>query len=320
MKFKNILESNDKQSIDKPDSYLKKYQIILFKTLNKQKDILKNKVQMVDFIQNFLETVGKRDDASAYELYELYLLNYRADGKYEDYTEDTFKDLTSLKQKKTANRTAYEYTAAKIPFKGSNLTGDWIIRWRDNTRYYVVESFGWYPVFLWSNNQWFEVDDNYSRTTTRQMSRANPIRYNSGLKERCIIVSRSEIKDLIDGVPYNELKNKRRTEFGKQYNIESIINNSPYTFSWRDYQNGDGKATYKVTNIVEIPDGFKFDIEILKAGRREGRRMIQEPGGYIHPSPFSDAMENAIKQHIREKNTKLLRDENIELNVKHKEN
>lgn len=320
MKIKNIIESNDKQSIDKLNSYLKPYQIILFKTLNKQRNKLSNKTAMVDFITNFLDTIGKKGEASANELYELYLLNYREDGKYEDYTEDTFRDISSLKQKKTANRTAYEYTAAKIPFKGSNLTGDWKVRWRDSSRYYVVESFGWYPIFLWSNNQWFEVDDNYSRTTMRQMGRANPIRYNSGLKERCIIVSRSEIKDLINGIPYSELKNKRRTEFGKQYNIDSIINSSPYTFSWYDSENGDGKATYKVTNINEIPDGFKFDIEVLKAGRREGRRMIQEPGGYIHPSPFSDAMEKAIKRHIREKNSKLLRDENIELNVKHKEN
>ena len=92
-----------------------------------------------------------RPESDAKFYYEVYTANFRPDGDYENLDQQSFRDFRQFKQRKTPNNGAYEYTAAKIPFKGSNLEGYWDVNGK-NEWYYVVVSYGWYPLFLFINN------------------------------------------------------------------------------------------------------------------------------------------------------------------------
>jgi hypothetical protein len=55
-----------------------------------------------------------------------------------------------------------------VPFKASNLEG------KEFNGMYVIISYGWYPIFIYKNNVWYENIDGYSRSTKKQISQARP--------------------------------------------------------------------------------------------------------------------------------------------------
>ena len=73
---------------------------------------------------------------------------------------------------------ARRYILSKKSFEGSNIHAEWKESfWTDGEdRIYAVYSYGWYPIFLYSElaGQWFCTDDGYSQTTKKQMSRIFP--------------------------------------------------------------------------------------------------------------------------------------------------
>ena len=85
---------------------------------------------------------------------------------------------------KVANKNCRTFVENMQEFKGNNLEG----KFNDNGNY-VVLSYGWYPLFLNKGNKWFEVDDTYSPSTTRQMYHSRPY--------HTIKVSKATMRDLM---------------------------------------------------------------------------------------------------------------------------
>ena len=161
---------------------LTKKEILLFKYINDNKQKAGTKSEMIKFIQEMLRYFGMPlNEATMY--YEIYTANFRPDGDYENLTKENFKDYRLFKQRKVANNSAYEYATAKMPFKGSNVEGQWNVN-NNNDWYYEIKSYGYYPVFLFINNQWYRVSNSYSSSTAKQISHANPRRggYDSNIK------------------------------------------------------------------------------------------------------------------------------------------
>jgi len=69
---------------------------------------------------------------------------------------------------KTSNNNARQYVEAMQPFEGSNLEGKMI------NGCYVVLSYGYYPIFVYKDGNWYENSNKYSNTTAKQMSRVRP--------------------------------------------------------------------------------------------------------------------------------------------------
>ena len=68
-----------------------------------------------------------------------------------------------------ANKNASSYVRRRREFKGSNLSGTYL----DDR--YVVYSYGeHWPLFVHTNGAWFENQDKYSRTTSKQKRQAHP--------------------------------------------------------------------------------------------------------------------------------------------------
>ena len=96
------------------------------------------------------------------------------------------KDIKDRKMK-TANIRSRDLVINRIPFKGSNTHAEY----RNGA--YVVFSYGWYPVFVYKDGQWFENEQGYSMSTKKQMSQMRP--YNFDI----IKTNKDKLWDIIRG-------------------------------------------------------------------------------------------------------------------------
>jgi hypothetical protein len=291
---------------------LTKREILLFKHLNKHKHELGTEKEMMNAIQTMMPVLGKpKSDSKFY--YEVYTANYRPDGDYENITPEDFKDYREFKQRKTPNNSSYEYSAAKIPFKGSNLEGKWGVN-NKNQWYYVVISWGWYPIFLFINDNWYRVLDTYSSSTRKQMSHSNPVKFDSGLKSNVIGVTRDEISNLMNGrYDLSDMKSKRVVNFVKDMKSELINKKTLFSSGWGE--NGV-RVSYVVTDVDNVNDKIKITVRVNKAGRMVGRKMVPDPD-YQNNERMVNDIENAIKQNIMTAHPKYLSDDNTEIEIIH---
>ena len=264
---------------------------------------------MVGFIGMMLKLMGKPEHRASF-YYEVYTQNYRPEGDYENLTQATFKDYRGFKQKRTPNNTAWEYSTATIPFKGSNIEGFW----EQNSKgewYYVVQSWGWYPVFLFKNDQWYSVNDTYSSSTSKQMSQSRPRIYFDNLNSDVIQVSRTEIADLMKGKNLDDIEQKRYGDFVSSKESLSKLPAKTKTFGWSENRI---KATFKITNIETENDDVIFEITVIKAGNVEGtNKMVQFPDGY--PEDFKRRLNEYLDEFVNQTYGQSVRKKNIVLNV-----
>lgn len=308
--IRKIIREQTEGTENKPFS---EKEIRLFKYLNKNKKDYPTQAKLLGLIKTMMPFIG-RPESDARFYYEVYTANYRPDGDYENIVKSNFKDFRGFKQRRTPNNTAYEYSSAKIPFKGSNLEGYWNVN-QNNEWYYVVESYGWYPIFLFINNIWYRVSDSYSSSTAKHLSGSNPVRYNSGLKSDVYSVTRSEIKDLKNGKSLDEIRRKRVTNFLSEFAKSLIGTKRTISIGW--YENRK-KVNFTISNIKEEDGKIKIYVTINKAGRIEGtNRMVVDPEGYIVPSPFSEDIENGIEERVISDNSDYLNGDNTEFVFEH---
>ena len=295
------------------DNPLSEKEIRLFKYLNKHKQDMGNQSKMLAFVKTMMPFVG-RPDSDARFYYEVYTANYRPEGDYENLDKTTFRNFKEFKQRKTPNNNAYQFSSAKIPFKGSNLEGYWDVN-NKNEWYYVVKSYNWYPVYLFINNQWYVVSNTYSSSTSKQMSHANPVRYNSSLDAKVISVTKVEIQNLIDGKSLDDVKSERVTNFGDKFASALIGTKKLLSIGWGDNRK---KVNYTISNVKSEDGKIKIEVTINKAGTVEGtNKMVINPEGYVHPSPFSEDLEDGIKSKIMMDNKDYLTDDNTEFTFNH---
>ena len=295
------------------DNPLSEKEIRLFKYLNKHKQDMGNQSKMLAFVKTMMPFVG-RPESDARFYYEVYTANYRPNGDYENLDKTTFRNFKEFKQKKTPNNNAYQFSSAKIPFKGSNLEGYWDVN-NKNDWYYVVKSYNWYPVYLFINNQWYVVSNAYSSSTSKQMSQVNPVRYNSGLDAKVISVTKNEMSSLIDGKSLDDIKSERVTNFGEKFARSLIGTKKLLSLGWGDNRK---KVNYTISNVKSEDGKIKIEVTINKAGTVEGtNKMVINPEGYVHPSPFSEDLEDGIKSKIMMDNKDYLTDDNTEFTFDH---
>lgn len=304
-----------KESIPGPEvekRALTRKEVTLFKYLNQHKKEAKTKEGLMKVIKTMMGVLGLPENE--YTLYyEVYSVNYRPDGDYENITPEEFRDYRLFKAKKTPNNEAYEYTSAKIPFKGSNLEGEWKVN-NNNQWYYVVESYGWYPIFLFINDQWYRVLDSYSSSTRKHLSGANPVHWNSGLKANVVGVTRSEMNNLMNGrYDFEGMKSSRVPNFVKNMKNQLVSSKKLISSGWGD----DAiRVSYIITDIFEADGKIKIVVRVNKAGRMEGRKMVVNPD-YQNDERLVNDIETAIKQNIIRTNPEYLTDDNVEIDVIH---
>lgn len=310
--IKKILREQLEGSDDKP---LSEKEIRLFKYLNTHKEEAKTQTKLLELIKVMMPMIGRSpNDARFY--YEVYTANYRPEGDYEKIDGKNFVHYRDFKQRRTPNNSAYNYTSGKIPFKGSNLEGYWDVN-SNNEWYYVVTSYDWYPIYLFIEKQWYRVSNNYSSSTSKHLSGANPKRnsYDSNLKDEVISVTPSEIKSIMNGESLSNVKTNRVTNFNDKFAKVLKGSKKLLTIGWGDDKK---KVDYTITNAKKVRDRINIEITINKAGTVEGtNKMVVNPDGYIHPSPFSEDLERGIMDKIISDNKDYLSKDNTTFVFQH---
>lgn len=115
-------------------------------------------------IIRFLNDAIGMDGMEAYEIYQLFMDNYRKDYK----TKGLERTDITKKKVRISNTRARDLVTHKIPFAGSNTKGEY----RNGS--YVVFSYDWYPIFVFRDGQWFENEQKYSPTTSKQTTQLRP--------------------------------------------------------------------------------------------------------------------------------------------------
>lgn len=308
--IRKILKEQEMEPQKKPLSLV---EIKLFKYLNKNRHRFPTKNELLGFIKSMMPVFGK-DVNEARLYYEVYTQNYREEGDYENLTFETFKNYRDFAQRKTTNSTAYEYSSGRIPFKGSNLEGFWDVN-RKNEWFYVVMSYGWYPIFLYINDQWYGTIDTYSSTTGKHISYSNPIRYNSGLKSDVIYLTKGEIEDLMKGyTTYEEIGDNRIENFINNESKNLIGKRTVKSFGWGQSAK---KASFVIEDISEDNGKILIKVKIIKAGPIVDRKMVVSPEGYDERGEFAKDLEKEISRFIIMENEKYLTKDNTKFDFKH---
>ena len=147
------------------ESGLSKFEVLILKRLNKQNFTPKSKRS--DVLNYLSDDLGLDSDESM-KFYFLFVNNFDKSGNYENITEPVRSTYDKSKQIKTTNVTASDLVKHRVPFKGSNVTGELI------GDVYVVTSYGWYPIFVYKNGKWYKNNQGYSNTTKKQMRQVGP--------------------------------------------------------------------------------------------------------------------------------------------------
>jgi hypothetical protein len=75
---------------------------------------------------------------------------------------------------KIANTKARDYVVERKPFQGSNLFGVYTLMDADQEVYVVYSFDTHYPMYIHTNDAWFENEDRFSPTTSKHLSQARP--------------------------------------------------------------------------------------------------------------------------------------------------
>ena len=288
---------------------LTKKEILLFKYINDNKQKSGTKSEMIKFIQEMLRYFGMPlNEVTMY--YEIYTANFRPDGDYENLTKENFKDYRLFKQRKVANNSAYEYATAKMPFKGSNVEGQWNVN-NNNDWYYEIKSYGYYPVFLFINDQWYRTLDTYSSTTRKQMSQVNPVKFDSNLNADVMSVTKGEMERLMDGrYDIERVKTDRVSNFVK---VKDKVTNQSKLISggWGDNAH---RVNFMIKDVEDVDGKIKISVEVLKAGKMIDRKMIPDSNFKDNPE-LLDGIMKTIKQDILRTYPFYLTDNNTEIEL-----
>lgn len=284
-------------------------ELALFDMLNQKKDDLKLKKNIIDYIVDMCKILGLDPKMATY-YYQLWKANYRKEGNYRKLPPEELISPENLSPKKMLNTEVSPFAKARAPFKGSNLEGKWKVDGK-GVKYYVILSYNWYPIYLYKEGVWYRVTDSYSSSTGRQMSNANPINYDSDIKQDVIYVSRKEMGELQSGATYDEIM--RGKVEGLVKGKEDFISKRPkFAQDWgygADYT--PIKVKFKITDIREEGDRAVIDITIEDAGTREmeqrqwgpsyTNRMVPSKGGYLRgeiPNIDREKVERTITNRI----------------------
>ena len=170
--IKKILKEEVDPKKDKFDRYI-------INTLKKEGFVPSTDyVKFIKFLNNNFALSGME----AFEMYQLFLNNFKSDVEYGDLN----RTVNSTKKIKSANSSARDLVSSRIPFKGSNTHAEYV------SGTYVVYSYDWYPIFVYKDGQWFENENKYSRSTGRQISQLRPNDQGEIIK-----VSKSKLSDII---------------------------------------------------------------------------------------------------------------------------
>lgn len=267
----------------------------LFRILNEEKKKRKTRKEILELIEKFTPLLNIPKMYSLY-LLELYVLNYNKEGKYSNLTKENIIDPRKMSGKWTPNTKASAYTIAQMPFRGSNLEGYWT-KDRNGVPYYEVSSYGWYPIYIYKDNKWYESVKSYSSSTSRQMSNANPVSWNNFLDNAVYTLTQDEMKMLEYGYSHEDIMKKK---LEKLKSIEPEISKRKKTV--KTYSLGGLNVNFKVKSVDIDGDKAIVTVDIYDVLNRKDGKGVPMTQNYLKgeiPNLTPKMVEDWVKIKLR---------------------
>ena len=274
--------------------------IKLFKVLNEEKKKVKTRKELLEVIKGYLPYFNIPEKFAIYIL-ELYVSNYRKDGDYSSLTKDNFIDPRDMKGKVTSNTKSDQYTKALLPFRGSNLEASW--KSYNGNKYYLVKSWGWYPIYIYRDGIWYETVDRYSSSTGRQMYRSQPYEYNNTLNSKVYLLTRDEMNMVIDGDSHEKIMQSKRDKLKKiEPTLKSKRLSTFRTQTWRDDNIDENlNIKFKINSVEEEGNKSVVTVDIYDVVKRVNGVGVPTPENYLKgeiPNIDSTKVENVLKRRL----------------------
>jgi len=255
----------------------------LFRFLNEQKKVHKTKEALLKVIRDYLPFFGIPENKDRFIL-ELYLHNYRKDGNYSNLTKDNYVDPRDMKGRKIPNWESNKYVGAQLPFEGSNLEGFW--KQTRSGKIYVVQSYGWYPIYIFKDDIWYQIQERYSSSTGKQMNASNPYYYDKNLDSNVYLLNRNEMEKVERGATHDEIMVYKKDRFKNL--IPDLTSNTVQNLRF-----GVPSSTikFKISSVEESDDTFIINVDIHGV-----KGAIQN----AEPETIENKVESKIRQNLRE--------------------
>jgi len=255
----------------------------LFRFLNDQKKVHKTKEALLKVIRDYLPFFGIPENKDRFIL-ELYLHNYRKDGNYSNLTKDNYVDPRDMKGRKIPNWESNKYVGAQLPFEGSNLEGFW--KQTRSGKIYVVQSYGWYPIYIFKDDIWYQIQERYSSSTGKQMNASNPYYYDKNLDSNVYLLNRNEMEKVERGATHDEIMSYKKDRFK---NLIPDLTSNPV----QNLRFGVPSSTikFKISSVEESDDTFIINVDIHGV-----KGAIQN----AEPETIENKVESKIRQNLRE--------------------
>lgn len=271
--------------------------IKIFRFLNTKKKDVKSKSELQKLIEGYLPHYGIDKNYAPYMM-DLYLFNYREDGDYSGLTKDNFVDPRNMKGKKTPNYNAQIFTRAQLPFEGSNLRGYW--KSTIDGKIYVVDSYGWYPIYIFKDGKWYEVSNRYSSSTGKHVYAAQPYRWNDEINSNVYLLSPQEMEMVERGASHETVMKNKRDALRSV--APSII--SKKTASVKSGYGEDPKISvkYKITSVEEMDDKNVVNVDIYDVLKIEDGKQVPTPENYLKgeiPNLDKEKVESRVERKLR---------------------
>lgn len=259
--MKYLISNRQLLILEQEGGFLNPKQILLFKKLNQARKKIRKRNELFDYMERVSDYFSIPKDQRRYN-FEIYMANFRSDGNYEQISKEDFVDPRYLKPRFTPNADAGDFVHNLLPFKGSNLTGGWK-RDLKGVKYYKIESYGWYPIYIFKNDKWYEVSTRYSSATGRQMSNTNPKSFDDDIKRQVYWATPDEMKMLERVWTHDDfMKSKLKTIETKGPESISKRKRSYKSYGIEENDYGAYKIKFKITDVKREGDRGKVYIDV----------------------------------------------------------
>jgi hypothetical protein len=272
----------------------------LFRMLNDEKKKHKTRDSLIKVIENYAPYINIPKQYSLY-LLELYLLNFRKDGDYSELTKGNFVDPRKMKGKTTTNPKSKKYTIAQLPFKASNLSGYWS-KDSNGKPYYKVVSWGWYPIYIFKDDKWYEVTKRYSSSTGKHILNSNPVEWSDELNSQVYLLTDVEMKMLEHGATHQDIM---KLKMQNLKDVESDLSKrKKIVRTWDGYQDDTPTTNikFKIKSIDLEGEKAIVTVDIFDVIRREQGKGVDTPENYLKgelEGITPKYVENRIKGKLR---------------------
>ena len=288
-------------------------EIKIFNLLNREKQNLKSKGEITEYLKKVLGYLGYDKGDSMYYYY-LYSLNYRPDGRYEEIKKGEEKSLSDIKAGKIANYTMSTFAKGKIPFKGNNVEGFWETDPK-GVKQFVITSYGWYPIYIFKDKFWYQVSEPFSKSTSKQMGQTRIWGDNR------YVLEPQQMNQLRNGVDINKIQD---SIFDGFYDfLKSSYEGRNYIFitgtnPLRQFGYPTDKVRFKIRlNSIEKNDKIIFNLDVLEVAFLDidGKLMTKvKPNVQDFEERMGKTLEEVLIRNLPHKFEKTAK-EKLEINV-----